>query len=399
MIRLIGLIRGQYVCGLMVKVFRIILLISVVLLAPMHISAQGYLFRDAGFLKVAPAAVDSVYNLKFESGRRLIEPYRRSQPDHPLWTFWDGLELWWKIVPDLEQTTYDQQFFHTFGRVDYACTRLLARDSKHLDALLLKTLSNGFMARLHANRDNWIRSLQYGKAASDALSLVEQHYPDIVDTKFGRGLYLYYAEALPETYSFLKTFSWMFPEGSKQQGLAMLADASKNSTFLRVESTYFLGNILLNYEKKPDAALTYYDQLHHTYPDNAFFTRLYARIHFNQTDNGEALGIMDGLLQTLKPNAPVPLAEELHLLKGRLLFQQGRFGEARRSIEKTRALAAKADGGNNRSQQVVATYYLAEIEQFEGNREAARNLYRSVTRAKKPEWAVNNARERLRNLQ
>ncbi len=368
------------------------------LLAPLQLSAQGYLFRDAGFIKVAPAAVDSVYNLKFESGRKLVEPWRKSQPNHPLWIFWDGLELWWKIVPDLEQTTYDQQFFNTFGRVDYASTRLLARDAKNLDALLLKALSNGFMARLHANRDNWIRSLQYGKAASDALALVEEHYPDIVDTKFGRGLYLYYAEALPETYSFLKTFSWMFPEGSKDRGLAMLADAAQNSTFLRVESTYFLGNILLNYEKRPDQALPYYDQLHNTYPNNAFFTRLYARIHFNQTENSEALGIMEGLLQTLKPSTPIPLAEELHLLKGRLLFQQGRYNEARTSIENTRSLAARADGGSSRSQQVVATYYLAEIEQFSGNHDTARDLYRTVSRAKKPDWAVNNARERLRNF-
>ncbi len=373
------------------------LILLLLLLAPVQLSAQSYLFRDAAFLKVAPAAVDSVYNLKFESGRKLVEPWAKAQPDHPLWIFWDGLELWWKIVPDLEQTTYDQEFLHTFGRVDYACTRLLARDVNNLDALLLKALSNGFMARLHANRDNWIRSLHYGKAASDALTLVEQHYPDIVDTKFGRGLYLYYAEALPETYSFLKTFSWMFPEGSKQRGLAMLANAAQNSTFLRVESTYFLGNILLNYEKRDDQALPYYDQLHTTYPDNAFFTRLYARIHFNQTENSEALGIMEGLLQTLKPNAPVPLAEELHLLKGRLLFQQGRYNEARRSIEITRGLAKKADGGNSRSQQVVATYYLAEIEQFSGNKDAARDLYREVSRAKQPEWAVNNARERLRN--
>src|SRR5690606_26555597 len=111
---------------------------------------------------------------------------------------------------------------HTFGRTDYACTRLLAKEPLHLDALLLKALSNGFMARLHANRDNWLQSLKYGKAASDALSLVEQHYPEIVDAQFGRGLYLYYAEALPEKYNFMRTVSWMFPEGSKTQGLAML---------------------------------------------------------------------------------------------------------------------------------------------------------------------------------
>lgn len=374
------------------------LIIPLLLLVPLELGAQGYLFRDAGFLKVAPAAVDSVYNLKFQSGRALVGPWMKSQPNHPIWTFWEGLELWWKIVPDLEQTTYDQQFFYTFGRVDYACTRLLARDAINLDALLLKALSNGFMARLHANRDNWIRSLQYGKAASDALALVEAHYPDIVDTQFGRGLYLYYAEALPQTYSFLKTFSWMFPEGSKGRGIGMLEDAAMNSTFLRVESIYFLGNILLNYEKKPDQALPYYDQLHKAYPDNPFFTRLYARIHFNLTDKREALTIMDGLLQTLKPNTPVPLAEELHLLKGRLLFQLGRYTEARKSIENTRRLAVKADGGANRSQQIVATYYLAEIEQIAGNKGTARDLYRTVIRAKKPEWAITNARERLRTL-
>src|SRR5690606_4102369 len=183
-----------------------------VLAAPAQ--AQSVLFRDSTFLSVAPAAVDSVYNLNFEAGRRLLEPWRQKEPDHPFWLFWDGLELWWKIVPDLEQTHHDDEFFHTFGKTDYACPRVLAKHPLHLDALLLKALSNGFMARMHANRDSWIQSLKYGKSASDALSLVEQHYPDIVDTKFGRGLYLYYAEALPEMYSFLKAFSWMFPEGS-----------------------------------------------------------------------------------------------------------------------------------------------------------------------------------------
>ena len=373
------------------------LILLLLLFVPLDATAQRYLFRDAGFLKVAPAAVDSVYNLKFDSGRKMLSPWRKTHQDHPIWLFWDGLELWWKIVPDLEQTTYDQQFFHTFGRVDYACTRLLARDAKNLDALLLKALSNGFMARLHANRDNWIRSLQYGKAASDALSLVEEHYPDIVDTKFGRGLYLYYAEALPETYPFLKPLRWMFPEGSKQQGLTMLNEAAQKSTFLRAESTYFLGNILFNYEKDPNGSITYYDQLHRTYPNNALYTRLYARVHFNLADNSQALGIMEGLLQTLKPTTPVPVSEELLLLKGRLLFQMGRLSEARKSIQDTRRLAAKAPGGNSRSQQVVATYYLAEIEQQSGNHDTARELYLDVSRAKKPEWVVEHARERLRN--
>lgn len=362
------------------------------------IAQQRPLFNDPAFLKVAPSAVDSVYNLNFESGRKQLEPWRKSHQDHPLWLFWDGLELWWKIVPDLEQTTYDDAFFYTFGRTDYACTRLLAKEPLHLDALLLKALSNGFMARLHANRDNWLQSLRYGKAASDALSLVELHYPEIVDARFGRGLYLYYAEALPEKYNFMRTVSWMFPEGSKTQGLAMLRDAAEKSTFLRAESTYFLGNILLNYEQKPDAALIYHEKLHNQYPENAFFTRLYARGHFNRSSNDQALGIMDGLLQTLKPNSPVTLAEELNLLKGRLLLQQGRLREARTSIELTRSFAKKASGGTTRSQQVIATYYLAEIESKEGNTDRAKDLYRTVIKAKNPEWVITTAKDRLKQL-
>lgn len=361
-------------------------------------SAQSVLFRDPAFLAAAPAAVDSVYNLNFEAGRQRLAPWRRSEPDHPFWLFWDGLELWWKIVPDMEQTHLDPEFFHTFGKTDYACTRVLAKQPLHLDALLLKALSNGFMARLHANRDNWVQSLRYGKAASDALGLVEQHYPDIIDTRFGRGLYQYYAEALPQTYSFLKAFSWMFPEGSKAKGLALLEDAAANSTFLRAESTYFLGNIYLNYEKDPDAALRYYTALHEKYPNNAFFTRLYARSHFNRSAAPEALGIVESLLQTLKPNQPVTLAEELNLLKGRLLLQQGRRRDARAAIEATRALAAKAPGGQNRSQQVVATYYLAEIEVADGNADKAKTLYRSVSRAKGPERYVESAKQRLKGM-
>jgi len=100
----------------------------------------------------------------------------------------------------------------------------------------------------------------------------------------------------------------------------------------------------------------------------------------------------------LKPNSPVTLAEELNLLKGRLLMQQGRLREARTSIEKTRSFAIKASGGTSRSQQVIATYYLAEIESIEGNTDRAKDLYRTVIRAKNPEWVVTTAKDRLRQL-
>lgn len=361
-------------------------------------TAQTVLFQDPAFLEKAHAAVDSVYNLNAKASRDILDPWRRSEPDHPLWILWDGLELWWKMAPDLQETRYDKEFFHTLGRADYAATRLLARSPNHLDALLVKTLSNGFLARMHANRENWMQSLRFGKAASDALSLIETHYPDIPDTKFGRGLYLYYAEALPETYSFLKTLSWALPSGSKADGLALLREASRESTFLRAEALYFLGNIIRNYEKKPDEAVAYFTELHQKYPSNPFFAQHYLRVSVSVLDPQETIHIAEQIGNSFASDNWPALAEEVHFTKGQILFGENKMELARGELERSRLLSAHLPNRDNRPRQVMTQFYLGEIELAAGNKDRARTHFRSVSRAKMPERYVALARERLRNL-
>src|SRR5699024_10694539 len=113
------------------------------------------LINDPQFKTVARAAVDSIYNFNFEGSERLLRPWKEKYPDHPLWLLMEGMTLWWDVLSDLNDTSHDEQFFYLMKRADYESSKLLRKNSSHADGLIIKAVSNGYVARHYANREEW----------------------------------------------------------------------------------------------------------------------------------------------------------------------------------------------------------------------------------------------------
>ena len=111
------------------------------------------LINNPYFRTDAKAAVDSVYNLNFEGAQIQLKEWKNKYPKHPLWTLFEGMQLWWTVLTDLPDRSHDQEFFEMMKRTDYQAGRLLHRQPKHVDGLLIRAISNGYMARQYANRE------------------------------------------------------------------------------------------------------------------------------------------------------------------------------------------------------------------------------------------------------
>ncbi|MGK7369863.1 MAG: hypothetical protein ACNS64_06580, partial [Candidatus Halalkalibacterium sp. M3_1C_030] len=156
------------------------------------------LINDEEFRPAARAAVDSVYNFNFKAADKLLKPWKNEYPNHPLWLLIDAMELWWHVLSDLEDTSHDEEFFFRMKKTDYEAAKLLRNDSKHADGLIIKAISNGYVARQYANRDEWLSSINSARKALSAHEYLLELQPDLNDLKLAEGLKLYYLAYLPE---------------------------------------------------------------------------------------------------------------------------------------------------------------------------------------------------------
>src|SRR5699024_9107014 len=138
------------------------LLSSVVLLFALQ-QAHGQvpqLIKNSEFRLDAKAAVDSLYNFNPDGAQQQLSSWKEQYPDHPLWQLFEGMELWWQVLSDLENTARDEAFFELMKKADYAASKLLYEQPRHIDALVIQAVANGYIARQHANRGDWLTSVQ-----------------------------------------------------------------------------------------------------------------------------------------------------------------------------------------------------------------------------------------------
>lgn len=382
-----------------------LLVLMVVLLLPNASGAQqayipeidGHLIEDAWFVEDVQKAIDLVYNQEFEASVELLGPWFQTGKAEPIRIFWDGLPIWWDILADLESEEFDEAFITIMEQADRAGDVVLRRDRRNLDAMVIKALANGFLARLHANRTNWYKSLSHGRQAISLLFTIEQLYPDVPDVQFGLGLYNYFTAYLNEEYRLVRAVSWMIPSGDKTEGLERLTVAANESAFMRPEATYFLGHIYLHYEQETDLAEQFLTGLVEEYPQNAFFSRLMLRTYYQQRQYGKAIALNDSLIQRFEPLEHKPTMEELLTMRGMLHFRNRNYGQAEAYFERVMALGQELQKGEARHQQMLTRYHLGLIYSRTNREAESRRMFRSVRDADRDSPLSDRARRMLRD--
>lgn len=342
------------------------------------------LINNTSFRTDARAAVDSIYNFNFDGADRALAQWKNRYPKHPLWTLLDGMKFWWHVLSDLQDTSRDEQFFTKMKKADYEARKLLHKQPSHADGLIIRAISNGYMARQCANREEWVTSLSYARKALKAYEYLLELEPNLPDLKLAEGLKLYYSAYLPEAYPIVKTVSWFLPEGDKQKGLDLIRQAAEEAIFARAEATYFLGNINYHYEEQYQVALRNFEQLHRWYPDNNYYVRVLAKIYYERHRYEQALSLIDNTLahwqQEDLPFHSV-LKEELLYWKGAILRRQSQPAEALISFKTSFEASSGLPNTANRSFYPRSGYWAGKILYDEGREQEARVYLSKVRKA------------------
>lgn len=342
--------------------------------------APPSLLLNDDFIRDTRNAIELLYNREFEASLDQLSDWKQVHPDHPIWPLWDAIDAWWPILIDLENTSYDDSFLAAAEKVVQYCDKLLNENSDHLDALMVRSVIHGQIARYYSNRYRWYRSFRNARRALRDFHIIEESHPDLPDLKFGIGMYRYFSSYLVDEYTLARPLRWMLPAGDRQDGLSRLKEAADSSVFVEPEATYFLGHIYLHFEKEPDLALGYLLDLYNRYPNNSYFRRLYIRSLYKLDRIDDALtAISESLDHPFEPGTheTLTMREDVLTIRGQIRYHYQYDYSAAKSdflhaLEYAEQLAPFAERGN----LITSLYHLGQISVREGKRDMARFYFR-----------------------
>lgn len=358
------------------------------------------LTADSAFVVDAKRAVDSLYNVRYNSARRIFSTWKSRYPNHPIWGFWKGMITWWHILPDLQNRSLDDSLFTQLERTSRYARDILDRQPGHRDALLIHALSKGLIARQYANREKWFKSINQARHAINALKNLDDLQVHIPDLMLGRGLLQYYAAYLPEAYPVIRPFSWMLPQGNKQRGLKLMKRAADSSIYMRPEARYFLGKIYMNHEHKPRTALPFMKQLYEQYTRNPYYARQYVRALVQANQDDQALEVIDSIQSRSYGQFEPVVNEEVLAWRGNILYQRRELEQAEQSLLESYLVAPRKQlpEGTDRPFHTMAGYYLGRVYEGKADTSKAVVYYRSVSEAGPATSYSKRAAERVKAL-
>ncbi len=243
-------------------------------------SAQAQWILQAGLMdQQIHRGMDLMYNMEFGAADSVFDSVIAEHPKHPAGYFYRASVMFWRVVTNPDNTTFDSAYRVWIGRAIACADSLLEKNPKDIAGLFYKGAAIGMRARIYEYRvgpndamDIINLILGDAKKGVDYLNQLEDIIPDNSDVLFGRGVYNYYVEAEKEENPALApVIAAMFPTGSKQVGLQMLEMSAAHAMYTSVEAKFELMHIYYalehNYQRAYQLAL----ELASRYPNNVLF--------------------------------------------------------------------------------------------------------------------------------
>ena len=326
-------------------------------------------------------AISEIYNLEFYDATLSVERIIRSEPDHPAGYFFKAMILWWRILANFENESYDNLFEEMLEKVIDECDERLERDEGDVAALFFKGGSLGFRGRLRANRGNWIGAAQDGVAALPIVRKAHELAPENTDVLLGIGIYNYYASVIPERYPLVKPLMIFFPSGDRALGLEQLETAARSSRYASTEATYFLVQSYYQYEKNFVRALEFSRILHERHPRNPVFHRYVGRCLVSMGRFDEAFPVFFEIQRRCQERwtgYDDLAAREAYYYIGMTYFNSRNYGDARDAMDLCVRFSEKLDTDEESGFWVMALLTLGKISDALGQRAQAKELYEKV---------------------
>lgn len=281
--------------------------------------------------------LDQIYNLEFNRAESGISEYRMKYPWRPEGFFAEGMVLWMQVLADLYNPALDSMFIAKMDDIIHAYNQVDENDSLYTVTKYYKSAAIGFKARLYINRSSWFKAAVTGiKAISGIMDALDGKYPN-TDAKLGTGLYLYYADIVPDQYPFVLPLLLFYPSGNKKQGLADLKETSENGLFARTEAAYIYAQTLYIYEKQYYKAYRIMKKLNASYPANPVFLRWLAALSYSVADYQQASYCLDVYEKRVNRHIPFYKKHQLrfvHYRRGLIAERQRKWEEALEHYDK-----------------------------------------------------------------
>ena len=313
--------------------------------------------------------LQAIYNNNPDQADGLINRLDMQTAHHPAVDLLRAVRLHWQWFPARTDDRLRGQLVSLLEKTaDETQTQL---DKRPDDPELIFTYftTEAMLTRMAYFDHQTLKSVGYAKKAYSYLQkgrAYRQQYPDF---SLSSGLYDYYREEYPELHPVYKPLVWFMRSGDKQNGLAQLGIASKQSLFSQVEATLYLTHILADYENRASEALPYLAQLTKQYPNNPFFVVRYAEVLLHAGRLTQAIPLIDSVLAIRQP-----FYQQIgRLLMARLKLAQGALTEA-----DTLAQTALQKQPKDEAYQAWAYAVRARVAARTNQPQQARLLYKKV---------------------
>ncbi|MFP4091024.1 MAG: tetratricopeptide repeat protein [Cyclobacteriaceae bacterium] len=349
----------------------------------------------------ATQAVNDMYNFKFAEAEKQFRWLKQKYESHPLPYFLLGLSEWWKIVPNVDVTRYDKKFLAYMDTAIYLSERMYEQDEEDPESAFFLAAAHAFQGRLYSERRDWRKATVSGKNSLKYLEISKGKEDFSPELLFGDALYNYYAEWVPENYPILKPVLMFFPDGNKDLGIKQLKNVANNAFYTRTEAQFFLMRILTSEGNDPAEAYRVSEYLYHTFPDNPYFHRYYARQLYSRGKQREAEATSLEILHRIDSGMTgyeATSGRYASFFLGQIYEMRGEADLARHYYERTVKFAKEAEATDS-GYFMYALLNLGELAHAKGEEKVAKDYYKEVKKVAKRNTRVHEkARENLKRL-
>ncbi len=348
----------------------------------------------------ATQAINDLYNFEFNRSYRHFLYLKKQYGWHPLPYFMIGLNYWWRILPNVENTEWDEPFIAYLDTAIVLAERLREKYNPVEGAFFLAA-AYAFKGRLYSDRGEYTKAAFAGKNSLKYLEECKGHEELSPELLFGDALFNYYADWIPENYPLLKPLMMMFPDGDKELGIQQLKTVSRNAFYTRTEAQYYLMRISYFEDGDYATSLQLAEYLHQTFPKNSYFHRFYTRLLYQTGKYDMALKESHSMLNRID-SAWVGYETNA----GRYAsFFTGHISEIRKDYPKAKKyfeLAMEYSEYGNHTDMGYYFYsilHLGRIAEAENDPAAATEYFKRVKKLTKRKHPANKeAREKLKEL-
>jgi len=304
-----------------------------------------------------------------------------SRLDQPGWSLEDEADLamgyWWLMAEDFNNRSVQDQLFTAVERGIRRCRNSLDRKSCSPEHLALMGNLVTMASQVQVARGNYLSAARYAREGKEMLEEVRSTSPEIGDTYFSLGLYLYYVDLSSPLVRSLQRLLF-FPPGDARLGLFYLEKTALQSKRFGPMARVALATIYSNGEKQHSHALSHLQTLRRHYPENPLFLSFSAEALSELGDFAGARLLLDEADRNLDEGAPPWLdpyhRNVFHLIRARTDIGSWSLDTAYQSLVSMMAADEEGPGWI----RPVAAHALGRLYLLSGNEKGYQALLRRL---------------------